>query len=465
MMKRLLTYGALCLCCVGTTALWAETHTVKFFINGFNFHTDTFAEGADIVFPKDDQTINDEFELVGWSTTELTEPQDAVPAMVTSAKMGNADIDYYAVFAEPLNYKLTTGMIGKLPDCEWDSDASAYYTDFSVGGRVNWQFKGMRNAAEYGEDKFCIGNVVGSQTHDSYIYFQAPRTITKVTVGVVSFAKESSVKYVYTGSLYLRTAANETTNQVIVNDLHESVAEFVPTVERESFFLQASNGARIYSLKITCGLTGYRTNIADHSLTIGDSGFGTLCLPWHAAVPEGVTAYRLKELDMSKTSHQLRFAEVDGMIAGQGYLVQGTPGETYVFSRVYSEPEDADLENLMVGVTVRTDLWALYNTGDLKPFILTKNACFMQYTGQFMPAFKAYVVVDPNLIQYAGGESSAAELRVTLEEFDNYVTGLSEECIETRNEAPVVYDLTGKQVPQVKRGGLYIVNGKTVLVK
>jgi len=40
MMKRLLTYGALCLCCVGTTALWAETHTVKFFINGVNFHTD-----------------------------------------------------------------------------------------------------------------------------------------------------------------------------------------------------------------------------------------------------------------------------------------------------------------------------------------------------------------------------------------------------------------------------------------
>ena len=98
MMKRLLTYGALCLCCVGTTALWAETHTVKFFINRVNFHTDTFEEGADIVFPDDDQSINDEFELVGWSTTELTEPQDAVPAMVTSAKMGNADINYYAVF-------------------------------------------------------------------------------------------------------------------------------------------------------------------------------------------------------------------------------------------------------------------------------------------------------------------------------------------------------------------------------
>lgn len=52
MMKRLLTYGALCLCCEGTTALWAETHTVKFFINGVNFHTDSFEEGADIVFPE-----------------------------------------------------------------------------------------------------------------------------------------------------------------------------------------------------------------------------------------------------------------------------------------------------------------------------------------------------------------------------------------------------------------------------
>lgn len=472
MMKRLLTYGALCLCRVGTTALWAETHTVKFFINGVNFHTDSFEEGADIVFPEDDQTINDNLELVGWSTTELAEPQDAVPAYVNSATMGSSDINYYAVFAEPLEYRLTSSLISQMDENQaWDEDAQEWYvvynrneTNSNLNDTLSWTFKGFRSAT-YGKDKLCIGKAESG----SYIRIAAPhrKTITKVTVGIVSYETEKTTKHSYKGGFYLRTGLNVTTDEIAVggpSTLVDNPLELTTIVNRGDYYLQTDNLARIYAVKVTCGLTGYRTTLYSDTVKIGDSGYGTLCLPWHAAVPEGVTAYRLKEVDLSKTSHQLRFAEVAGMIAGQGYLIKGTPGESYIFRRVYSEPEDASLTNLMVGVTVRTDMWALYK-GDPKPFILTKNACFMQYTGQFMPAFKAYVVVDPSLIQYAGGESSAAELRVTLEEFDNYVTGLSEAGIETRNEAPVVYDLTGKQVPQVKRGGLYIVNGKTVLVK
>ena len=166
-MKRLLLFFVLCSCLVGTKSLWAESHTVNYYVNGFKISSEKVEEGTALAFPEDDLSIDDEFELVGWSTTELTEPQDAVPTMTNSATMGDADINYYAVFAEPLNYRLTSGMISKLPDCEWGAAAIARYTDFSVGGRVNWLFKGLRNAAEYGEDKFCIGNVIGGQTHDS----------------------------------------------------------------------------------------------------------------------------------------------------------------------------------------------------------------------------------------------------------------------------------------------------------
>ncbi|MBP5681299.1 MAG: hypothetical protein J6X31_09660 [Bacteroidales bacterium] len=461
MMKRLLLFFVLCSCLVGTKSLWAESHTVNYYVNGFKISSEEVEEGTALEFPVDDLSIDDEFELVGWSTTELTEPQDAVPTMVNSATMGNADINYYAVFAEPLNYRLTTGMIAKLNDREWGSDVASYFTDFSVGGRVYWRFKGMKNADVYGADKFCIGNLIGGTAHDSYIGFKAPRAITKVTVGVVSYETETSVKHTYSGFLYLRTDANVTENQITVSNPSGSVAEFVPTVERDSFYLQASNGARIYSIKITCGLTGYRTNIADHTITIGESGYSTLCLPWHAAIPEGLTAYRLMELDLSKTSHQLRFAEVAGMIANQGYLIKGTPGESYVIRRVYSELEDPGLTNLMVGVADRTE-WSTLISDPLRPFILTNGGCFMQYTGQYIPARKAFVAVNPALIKY---EAGAAELRVALDSYDNYVTGLSEECIETHHASPVVYDLTGKQVPQIKRGGLYIVNGKSVLVK
>ncbi len=82
------------------------THTVTFYCNGSTVSSASVAEGSAITFPAAVATpsagqIPEEFNsktFLGWFTTEYTHATDA-PAYVNSANMGNADVTYYAVYA------------------------------------------------------------------------------------------------------------------------------------------------------------------------------------------------------------------------------------------------------------------------------------------------------------------------------------------------------------------------------
>ena len=479
-MKRLLLFGALCLVGFGTTALWAQETTVKYkatyYINGVFIKTEEYAEGEQIALPVDnpgDIHVEDNLELVGWLKDQPMEGSQLTTeptGMVTEAWMGTKDVSYYAVFAEPLVYRLSAGMIEKLADRDWSAAQEHRYTNYEIGGRVDWYLRGYKEAAKYGNDKFIIGD---EESTSSYIGFKAPKAIEKITVGALYYDLEKNVKRVFPGTLYINTGIDGTT---VASKTHPSnaVVEFdVSSSGLDTYYLQAGGGdnanynARIYTVKLECGLGAYRSILDVHEVTIASSGYGTICLPWHADIPDSIKAYRLKDLDLSKRSGQLCFTEVSSLTQNQGYLLKGIPGKTYKFYRIYSDPAEADSTNYMYGA-YRDYYWTdsisrglIEST--LKPFILN-NGCFKQYTGDYIPAKKAFIMVNPNEIQYDNQQNSA-ELRMVLEDKVEETSELAE-CIEELEAKPTrIYDLSGKQVPQMKRGGFYIVNGKSVLVK
>ena len=476
MMKRLLSVVALCLWCVSTSALWADgnkpIHYCTFYINNHALPVETYAEGDTLKLPVDnpgDIIVNDNLELVGWlknrnmgDSALLNPPGD----MVTLALMGTEDVEYHAVFAEPLVYRLSGGMIEKLADRDWSAAQEHRFTNFEIGGRVDWYLRGYKNAATYGNDKFIIGD---EESTSSYIGFKAPKAIEKITVGALYFEPEATLKHVFKGTLYINTGINGSTVASKTKPGNAVVEFDVSSFGLDSCYLQAGGGdaanynARIYTVKLECGLGAYRTKLDSYDLTIGPSGYSTLCLPYSADIPGGVKAYRLKEMDLNKTSGQLKFAEVSALAENQGYLIKGQPG-TYRFNRIYSQLDDADLLNLMNGITEPTPRASVYKVAGEEPFVL-HNGCFLQYTGETIPANKGFIMVNPQLIKYPD-QTNAAELRIVLEDKEEMVTSELAECIEQIEETPeVVYDLSGRQMPFIKRRGLYIVNGKTVLVK
>lgn len=77
------------------------THTAHFSVNGTidNNNDCTVAEGAAITFPSNPAAISGK-SFVGWVTAAIDGTTNSEPSFVTSPKMGNSDVTYYAVFAD-----------------------------------------------------------------------------------------------------------------------------------------------------------------------------------------------------------------------------------------------------------------------------------------------------------------------------------------------------------------------------
>ena len=74
------------------------THTATFSVNGATT-TNGFEEGATISFPANPADVSGK-SFVGWVTEAIEGTTNEEPVFVTSATMGQADIIYYAVFAD-----------------------------------------------------------------------------------------------------------------------------------------------------------------------------------------------------------------------------------------------------------------------------------------------------------------------------------------------------------------------------
>lgn len=74
------------------------SHIATFSVNG-DTTSDSFYEGQTVAFPSNPSAINGK-EFVGWIATTISGTTDEAPDFVTSAEMGDNDINFYAVFAD-----------------------------------------------------------------------------------------------------------------------------------------------------------------------------------------------------------------------------------------------------------------------------------------------------------------------------------------------------------------------------
>lgn len=180
--------------------------------------------------------------------------------------------------------------------------------------------------------------------------------------------------------------------------------------------------------------------------------YASLYLPFAAALPEGVEAYTATRE------------------AGSGYMTlqpvtEAIPARTAVVLRS-AEATDAVFVPAAVATTAVADniLQGTIGTGDATPadtYVLSgafsAGIGFYPYTAGQLPAYKAYLTATDvpvmesgvNGLLLGGGTSTS-------------IGGIAAE--EGRNDANVVYDLSGRRVMKARKG-LYIVNGKKVIVK
>jgi len=177
--------------------------------------------------------------------------------------------------------------------------------------------------------------------------------------------------------------------------------------------------------------------------TVAGAGWGTFSFNYAVHFGSDVEAYAA-EYDAGSGS--VKLTAINSLTAGKGAIIKATAGSHYAIVNETPSFTDADNELLVSNGSVTADgsIYALGKKDNKVGFMKVKS-------GVTIPAGKAYLTI-------AGGNASDF-----IGFGDEDVTGVNEVKVqkEVRGE---YYNLNGQRVAQPTKG-LYIVNGKKVIVK
>ena len=180
-------------------------------------------------------------------------------------------------------------------------------------------------------------------------------------------------------------------------------------------------------------------------------------MPFDAELPEDVKAYSCSEANKNaeKEEEQLTLEEATSLKANTPYLMSGNEG-TYNFSGYGLADKDSYTDGLFVGTyenyktTANSNTYVLQKKGDEAAFYLVGEGEDAQPT---VGAYRCYMVYEgaagaPKFSFGRGGDTTSIE----GSELD-------------AQGSVLIYDLMGRKVNTMEKGGIYIVNGKKVIVK
>ena len=247
-------------------------------------------------------------------------------------------------------------------------------------------------------------------------------TTTKITIGTTLLGKSSE--------LTNTTSSGGTEFSVDVTD------KVTGNLEIEISRPSKTNGA-IYFVK---AIVTYETT---EKIVITNAGYATFSSCFEVAIPSGVTAYYANLKDASTVS--LKEITGDYIPANEGVVVAGDEGN-------YSATITSTSASAITGNLLKPQLKA-GTPSESTYYTLAAGPTFKVSTGGTLAAGKAYLVPSG---------SSANELTVDFGEGN--VTGITDIKNNMSDVNCVIYDLSGRKVSQPTKG-LYIVNGKKVLIK
>ncbi len=246
-----------------------------------------------------------------------------------------------------------------------------------------------------------------------------------------------------------------------VNDDSNSSSFFSKEVTDKTW---NSNSSKIDASDLEPELVVVYKKPASYTLTVSSAKAATLCLPYDATIPSGVTAYTLAYT----SGEDISATEVTGgtLSAKTPVLIISENATDYTFTRTGEIVDGTITEGVLVG-NYAADYVVPATSGE-EPnvntnYILSYKDSQLGFrkvdgsTNKVQP-YRAYLSV-----KHADAQSAREFFGI---DFGGETTGVSEELRVKSEEftTATYYNLAGQRVEKPTRG-LYIVNGKKVIIK
>ena len=385
--------------------------------------------------------------------------------MLTDA---NSDAgSWVAIYAAPLNENggLSYSKIARSKNVEQGGDGNAY-NNYEVYFKVEYNAAvvGVRTDKRY----FRIKNIKLEKVEDD---------ATKVDNGILlqeAFGKRSATSWDITNfALNASDAEIYLDNPNAIVYAKDGQVKWPNTVvdgKAASFTL--TEGNTFYSDRDFAATTlNYNRELSDNWLTV--------CLPFEYTIPEGVKVETLSEIDTETKT--FTFDEVtETMTANTPYIIKNSTETAALFASlsdasVKSTPEAMKvivdgIDAEFVGTyTTKTSTELMEITDDAAKYdilffgtdgqlyylsqgVTTKNITFKP--------FRAYIRIPKGEIDWTDGQQARVRHR------NSEMTDI--DTLESANDSQkttVIYDMHGRRVTEMVKGGMYIVNGKKLIVK
>ena len=424
--------------------------------------------------------------FVGSTTVEITNNEEG-----TTLYYSTDGVEYVA-YTEALNITETTTVYAKAVDAEGNESAvaEATYTKIEVFSIAEAK-AAYDNAGEDVDVAVDLTGAVVTVNSGQYLFIENGTSAinlynsgaeyavgTKFTSGyILGKSSQYNKMHQITGAEF----KNVETTTVTVEPLEVTIADiagnydeyegrFVKltgvSIDADKNMTQGDDEYKAYDrfalgfgAIANCDVTGvvaiYKTGeqlyIKDitYNLSVTDAGYATLFLDFAAAIPAEVEAYAVTEVN----NGYVTLTQVAGVLpANTGVIVKATEND-YAFA--YSKETPATVTgNLLKGTAAAKDITpdgTAYVLGKVEGEVGLYKAKLTD--GKFLNnANKAYLVV--------ANANPAAQYSFR---FGEGTTGI--ENVESAEAVKVIFDLTGRRVEDITAPGIYIVNGKKVLVK
>ena len=438
-------------------------YSVAFYVNGVEEIRREASYGAGVTAPTPAQI--GEYSFVGWSNAEV-EATDEEPTMVTVAKPSSNDEKYYAVFAK----ETISGTSGSY---------TLNYTDVSnsISGNLAYADENSFTAADDGNwilHVFCDKNSTGGLQINTGkgASIKVPTchgNITTIEVTCKSNAKKSVGFSENANGSSIATGTEGTSQTLDLNGKNINGGYIIPVGGTSVITKITVN----YGASITrTGFTTYPTKISFGGSPESNYTFATFSADQPVVFSGDVTVYavsvddnnNLVKTEFDKDDYFVKdFDEaiVEGgyyVPANTGVMLRGTANAyNYHFAETVDEAT-APSNNLMIAGTntVPTET-------DYKYYKLTYEDANHQHIGFYWGAAEGAPFMTKKGKAYLRLPKTVNARGFSLFDDDDTTTGI--EKISSVMNNGEVYNLNGQRVDNLKKGGLYIVNGKKVVIK
>ena len=417
-------------------------YIVTFSVNGVETTVRQATSGAAVAVPTPDNL--GDYYFRGWKTSTLA-PTDEKPSfenLGATVTPTDNNSKYYAVFAKG----------------EVTGSAGSYELDYSADVHSCSGYGNAKNVAAADGSSWVVkaydnsGMQINTGKNSSIKVPTCPGDISTIVLTASSSAKKeagfSSSDYSGSGTItYLASSGSDATSQTIsLSGKNVKDGYIVPKGGNVVITHIVVN----YDAPIT--YSDYRTSLPTVELSIGTSGMLAFC--YDRALDFSTTdvkAYKAKveggQVKLTKIS--------DGIVPANTGIVLAADENSYEIPVATSDPSISFSDNEMVGLLVRTQVFWNPST-DVYNYILQGGEFKKASTG-FLKANRAYLSTSYNVT--AAGARDYME--IVFEDEPTAIRGIENGELRMENS---FYDLQGRKVAQPTKG-LYIVNGKKVVVK